>query len=66
MKYLPPSDKNTSRISFDSVEFNRVRYEVKQNHLIIFAQQNGTFSIAISMIDKLIAELKEVSEAYSD
>lgn len=51
-------------IVFDSECFRDLRYIVKDKHLILKSNNNGTFAISLSALPTLLGELKEIKDVW--
>jgi hypothetical protein len=61
----PRLDCDQTRVIFESDNFPSVVYEIKDNHMIIYARNCGALSINLDNLSKFIAELEEANEAYA-
>lgn len=51
-------------IVIDSECFRDLRYIVKDKHLILMSNNNGTFAVSLKALPTLLGELKEIHDVW--
>ena len=59
-------DTTPQRLDFNSIFFDDVRYEAREDHIVIHAGKNGKLSVLRTNLASLAQELADIAEAWGD
>ena len=64
MTINPPRPECQTRIFWHSERFERLDFEIRENHLVIFGYSNGQMCVQLERLKSFVEELKEIVEVW--